>query len=184
MTGNSTSDRALALLGSGLGPEVVASALGVSASYISQLLSSEEFSAGVAELRFKSLSKHNERDNSYDSLEDKLIEKMRDLMPLMMRPMEILAAIKVINGAKRRGSSAPEHITNKSTVIQLNMPTKLIQHFTTNINNQVVTVGQQDLTTIQSGSMETLLRNKGGITNERSLNLPPPGAKTAGVSSQ
>lgn len=183
MATNSTTERALTLLGSGLGPEVVASALGVSVSYISQLLSSEEFSASVAELRFKSLSKHNERDNSYDALEDTLLEKMKDLIPLMMRPMEILAAIKVINNAKRRGSSAPEHITNKSTVLQLNMPTKIIQHFTTNINNQVITTGQQDLTTIQSGSMDTLLKHKGVKTHERSTLLPAPGLEAARTNS-
>lgn len=183
MATNSTAERALELLGSGLGPEVVSSALGVSTSYISQLLSSEEFSAQVAELRFKALSKHNERDNSYDGLEDQLLTKMKGLLPLMMRPMEVLAAIKVINGAKRRGTSAPEHITNKATIIQLNIPTKLIQNFTTNINNQVITTGQQTLTTIQSGSMDSLLNkartqkainNQEVIENERTFELSAP----------
>lgn len=158
----STEDRALTLLGQGLSPEVVSAAVGVSPSRISQLVSDPEFASKVAELRFKNLSKHNERDNAYDSMEDQLLEKLKDCLPFMMRPMEILKAISVINAAKRRGSSAPEHITNQQTVVQLVMPTQILQNFTTNLHNQVVKAGEQELITVQSASMRKLLdRAKG-----------------------
>jgi len=96
-TTTATEARALSLLGQGLGPEVVAAAIGVSTSRISQLLSDPEFSAKVAEARYNNLAKHNSRDAAYDAMEDSLIEKLRDLMPYMMRPMEVLKAIQVIN---------------------------------------------------------------------------------------
>jgi hypothetical protein len=175
-TTTSTEDRALNHLGQGLGPEVVAAAVGVSTSRISQLLSTAEFAGKVAELRFESLAKHNDRDNAYDRLEDNLIEKLKDCLPYMMRPMEILKAIQVINAAKRRGSSAPESITSQQTVVQLIMPTQIMQAFTTNINNQVIKAGQQDLVTVQSSNMDKLLEgvrnvriaNSGGNTNASS----------------
>lgn len=153
----STEDRALALLGQGLGPETVASAIGVSISRISQLLSETNFAAQVAELRFKNLSKHNERDNAYDLLEDELITRMRDLMPFMVRPMEVARVLQIINAAKRRGSSAPESITNQQTVVNLVMPTQIFQKFTVNTMNQVIQAGQQQLITVQSGQMSSLL---------------------------
>lgn len=156
-TPTSTESRALALLGQGLGPETVASAIGVSVSRISQLLSETEFAASVADLRFKNLSKHNERDNEYDRLEDELISKMRDLMPFMVRPMEVARVLQIINAAKRRGSSTPESITNQQTVVQLNMPVSIYQKFTVNANNQVIQAGQQQLITVQSGNMSKLL---------------------------
>ena len=156
-TPTSTESRALALLGQGLGPETVASAIGVSVSRISQLLSETEFAASVADLRFKNLSKHNERDNEYDRLEDELISKMRDLMPFMVRPMEVARVLQIINAAKRRGSSTPESITNQQTVVQLNMPVSIYQKFTVNANNQVIQAGQQQLITVQSGNMAKLL---------------------------
>jgi len=156
-TPTSTESRALSLLGQGLGPETVASAIGVSVSRISQLLSETEFAASVAELRFKNLSKHNERDNEYDRLEDELISKMRDLMPFMVRPMEVARVLQIINAAKRRGSSTPESITNQQTVVQLNMPTNIYQRFTVNSVNQVIQAGQQQLITVQSGNMSKLL---------------------------
>jgi hypothetical protein len=157
-TTTSTEDRALSLLGQGLGPEIVAAAVGVSTSRISQLLSTPEFAGRVAELRYENLAKHNTRDNAYDKMEDSLLEKLKDCLPFMMRPMEILKAIQVINAAKRRGSSAPESITSQQTVVQLIMPTQILQSFTTNINNQVIKAGQQDLVTVQSSNMDSLLK--------------------------
>jgi hypothetical protein len=177
---SSTESRALSLLGQGLSPEVVAAAVGVTASRISQLISDPEFASKVADLRFKNLSKHNERDNAYDSLEDQLLEKLKDCLPFMMRPMEILKSIQVINAAKRRGSSAPEAITNQQTVVQLVMPTQILQHFTTNINNQVVRAGEQDLITVQSGNMRSLMEAAKGVKNV--IPALSPGSQDAGAS--
>lgn len=148
-----TEERALQLLGSGVGPEQVAAALGVTTSAISQLLSDPEFTAQVATLRFQSLSRHNDRDNKYDALEDKLVEKLEDLLPLMMRPMEVLKSIQVINAAKRRGQSAPEQITNQQNIVNITMPSIVVNRFVTNIQNQVIQAGNQELLTIQSGSL-------------------------------
>ena len=69
--------------------------------------------------------------------------------------MEIIKAFSVINAAKRRGQSAPEALTSKQSIIQLNIPAILLQQFTTNVHNQVVQVGEQSLLTIPSA---TLLR--------------------------
>lgn len=156
-------ERALVLLGQGVIPEQVAAASGLSASRISQLLSQEHFAARVAELRFEALAKHNDRDAAYDALEDELIERMKDCLPLMVRPHEILKAIQVINQAKRRGSSAPNSITEQSTVIQLILPTQVLTQFSLNQANQVVSVQgavSQDLLTIQSGSLLNMTKKK------------------------
>lgn len=178
-TTTTTEDRALALLGQGLGPEAVAAAVGVTVSRISQLLSQTEFAARVTELRYENLAKHNTRDNAYDSLEDTLVEKLKENLPFMMRPMEILKAISVVNAAKRRGSSAPESITSQQTVVQLVMPTQILQSFTTNINNQVIKAGSQDLVTVQSASMNSLLDTmKKGAPNVN-LTYTPGGTDAA-----
>jgi|688.fasta_scaffold180971_3 hypothetical protein len=159
-TTTSTESRALTLLGSGIAPETVAASLGVSVSRISQLLSDEAFASQVATLRFESLQKHNARDSSYDTLEDALLEKMQDCIPLMHRPMEILKAISVINAAKRRGSSTPESIIEKQSIINLTVPVQIIQKFQTNIQGQVTSINDTSLLTIQSGSLDGLLKEK------------------------
>lgn len=150
---SATEERALALLGSGLGAEIVANALGVSPSRISQLLSQDEFAAKVSALRFENISKHNTRDAKYDSLEDQVLEKLENTLPLVHRPMELTRILTTLNSAKRRGSSTPEGITQQSVVVNLVLPTQVINKFTFNANNQVVQVGEQNLVTIQSGTL-------------------------------
>ncbi len=145
--------RILKLLGSGLSSEIVSTAAGVSASYISQLLAEESFAMQVTQLRFDALQVNNKRDNEYDSLEDTLMEKMKDLVPLMYRPMEILRAIQVINAARRRGSSAPEQVTINNTVINLNLPKHQYAKIMKSIDGQVVQIGNESLTTIPSSML-------------------------------
>lgn len=157
-----TEDRALSLLGQGCGPELVASAIGVSVSRISQLLSTPEFAEKVAELRFASLVKHNERDQRADRIEDMLLEKLENVIPYITDPMKLVAAYTRINAAKRRGASSPDAISTQTQVVALNIPSVVIQQhikqdITVNINNQVIKAGNQDLVTVQSAQMESLL---------------------------
>ena len=82
--------RALELLGQGVYPEQAAAASGLTSSRISQLLSQEAFAAAVAERRYENLSKHNARDNAYDELEDTLVNKMKDCIPLVSKWFQVL----------------------------------------------------------------------------------------------
>ena len=157
-TSSATRERALVLLGSGVSVDATAAACGVSASAISQLLSLDDFSAAVAEIRFKELQKHNAQDTQYDDIESQLTEKFKQSIPLMMRPMEILKGLQVINAAKRRGASAPESIHDKQTVVSITLPSVILNNFTSsdltvNLHNQVVKIGDTDLTTMQSGTL-------------------------------
>ena len=157
-TGTSTSieERALQLLGNGVNQEVVASALGVTAARISQLVSNEEFANKVATLRYQSLQSHSVRDSKYDSIEDLLLAKLETSVPLMFKPETLLKAINVVNGAKRRGATNPTTDGVHRDIVSIVMPVAIMQQFVTNINNQVIRTGEQELVTIQSG---TLLQN-------------------------
>lgn len=150
---SSTEDRALQLLGNGVPAESVAAALGVTASRISQLLADPVFSEQVTTLRFESLQSHNKRDATYDSLEDKLLSKMDRSIGLLLKPMDIMKALQVVNTAKRRGQSAPDQVVNQQNVVSIVMPTIIVQKFATNINNQVTKAGDQELLTLSSGDL-------------------------------
>jgi hypothetical protein len=171
-TTTTTEDRALTLLGQGVPPQAVANALGVDISRISQLLSNDDFAQKVVEKKFESLSKHNERDSTIDALEDKLLETLKHSLCMMTRPMEIIKAFSVINAAKRRGQSAPEALTAKQTVLQLNLPPVLIQHFTKNIHNQVIQVDSQSLLTIPSANLRKTVEAQN--VSPRTGSLPAP----------
>lgn len=157
---NQTQLRALELLGSGLSPTVVATAVGVTEPRIAQMLSEPDFAAAVGEKKFHALQKHNTIDAEYDDMEITLQKSLREQLPLMQRPMEILKALQVLNAAKRRGTSAPEQVSQQSTVVQLLMPVQITQKFTTNINNQVIVAGDQTLETIQSSALLNSTKQK------------------------
>lgn len=163
---NPTDERALKLLGTGnILQEQVASALGVTPAYISQLMADENFSRAVQELRFKNLQKHTERDNELDSLEDAILDKMKKSLPLVMRPMELTRMLQVVNGAKRRGVAAPETAAVQTQVVTISVPVHVVNRFVTNQENQVVQVGEQPLITMQSG---VLLERAKNVTSRSS----------------
>lgn len=152
-TSTSTEERALKLLGTGVSAEQVAAALGVTPARISQLLADENFAAQVAELKYTNLLSHSQRDDQADKIEDKLLTKIENLLPLMMRPMEAIKAYQVINGAKRRGSQGLQGAVATQTIVQIAVPVQITQKFITTPQNQVVQAGEQQLLTIQSGSL-------------------------------
>jgi hypothetical protein len=152
----SAESKALKLLGDGFPNTVVASATGLSESRVSQLLSDAEFSKEVSELRYKNLAKHNDRDEKADSLEDKLLEQLERTVPLLHRPMEIARIYSMINAAKRRGHSAPDHTINQQPAVALVMPTLVLQTFTKSANNQIVAAGDLSLVTIQPKQLQDM----------------------------
>ena len=157
-----TAARILEMLGNGLAPSVVSSALGISESYISQLLAEESFSYQVTARRYANLQANTDRDRKYDKIEDALLNKMEELLPLMYKPSEVLRAVATINAAKRRGADTPTNTVVHNTVVQLTLPAAIMSRFVTNVNNQVVEAGEQELVTIAAHNLaETLLQKKG-----------------------
>jgi|SRR5579863_1866220 len=175
-----TQSRALELLGDGVQASTVAQTLGVSESYISQLLAEENFLRGVVERRYEHLQRHNKRDAAYDKLEDDLIEKLQYGLVLMHDPMKILRAIQVVNAAKRRGQSTPDSITQQNTIVNLTLPTVVVDRFsiTKDVNNQIIEAGEQKLVTVQSGSLLDRVKKIQGARNE---NANQNGITTTGV---
>lgn len=150
---SSIEERAVSLLGSGIGAESVASALGVTPGRISQMLAETAFSDRVSALRYKNLQSANARDSKYNTLEDSLLEKLNKSLPLLVRPRDILDAMTRVNNAKRRGQSAPDTTNNTQNVVNIILPTAIASRFVTNMNNQVTKAGNQELLTMPSGNL-------------------------------
>lgn len=144
-------DKALVMLGSGAPVGVVASALGVTESRISQMMSVEEFASAVADLKYKNLTKQTHLDDQYTDLENDLLVKFRKAMPLMTNPRDIASALSIINNTKRRGAQIMDPASQQTRVVNLTIPIAIAQKFIVNVNNQVVEV--QD----ESGSAQSLI---------------------------
>jgi hypothetical protein len=159
------------LLGGGQPAVVVAQAVGVTESMVSQWMSDASFAAEVTELKFHNLQKFNEMDDKYDGMEKKLATQLEEVIPLLMRPMEIAKVLQTVNNMKRRGQSAPEHVTAQSTVVNLLMPKVIVQQFTTNVNNQVIHAGGQTLETIQGSVLLNAAKAKQAEMSKLGLGL-------------
>lgn len=181
-------DKIIELLGTGLAPEVVADAVGVTPGYISQLLSDDSFKEQVIALRTVSLTANTARDKKIDSIEDGLIDQLSEAVESrqIYKPREILSAFAVVNAARRRGIPAQSAIGLQQAVISLQMPTVVIQHFSTTAQGEVIDVTvnerKQTLVTMPSGNLLKTLAAKdtgNGDQYERVSKYLPSGASSS-----
>jgi len=164
MVPSSTESRALELLGLGTPPVQVASALGVTESRISQLLSQEDFASAVANLRYQNLLSNTSRDSKADSLEDKILAKLETSLDMVYQPLVLAKLYQIVNAAKRRGQALVADSGGDRRVVNIDMPIKVLNQFNVNIHNQVIQAGNQDLVTIQP---KTLLDRVRGNRDEK-----------------
>lgn len=141
------------LLGSGLSNDVVATAVGCDPSYITQLMSGEEFAARVVELRTEALSANTKRDRKIDSVEDKLLSKVEDAVDLLYKPNDLIRAVSTINAMKRRGVSSQDSLQINNTVVNLMIPKVVIMNFTKNSQGEVIEVEGKSLVTMPSNQL-------------------------------
>lgn len=142
-------DRGLKLLGSGLGPTDVATALGCDPSFISQWLMDDSFRAQVLAMRMESLQQQTVRDRKIDALEDELLEKLQDNIKWFTKPRDMLTAFHIINAAKRRGAQTAGEISLTQNIVRINLPPVARDYYFPRMNAQgeVVQVGEQVTTT-------------------------------------
>jgi transcriptional regulator with XRE-family HTH domain len=158
-------DRIKTLLGQGLSNEVVASAVGCTPSYISQLLSDEAFMEEVSIARTVSLSARTERDNTIDSIEDSLLTRLKDSIEqnMIYKPGDLLKAFQVLNAAKRRGAQAVGHAsTAGNTVVNIQLPTQVLQKFVLSETKEVVEIDGQTLVSMNAGNLLNHLKETSG----------------------
>lgn len=163
-------DKVKELLGSGLSTDVVATAMGCVPAYITQLMSDETFAAEVIALRTVALSANTERDKKIDEIEDTLLENLKDSIDqkLVYKPGDILRAFAVVNAAKRRGAvTANNSLTINQTVVNLQIPQKVIKTFTTNQQGEVVDIEGQTLVTMPAHKLLKELVDRKGEKSEQ-----------------
>jgi transcriptional regulator with XRE-family HTH domain len=146
-------ERIKELLGNGLSNEIVAKAVGCTSSYISQLLSDEQFREEVVILRSQNLLSASQRDHSWNSIEEKLLEKFSELVDqgMIFKTRDVLFALATVNKAVRRGIPAQEQISTPTTIVNLTIPTVVVNSFKKNAQGEVIEV------TRENGTSQTLV---------------------------
>lgn len=175
MTSSANSDQIKELLGSGLSNDVVASVVGVTPSYISQLLSDAAFSEEVLALRVISLTANTTRDRSLDSLEDKLIAKAHEIVDSsqIYKPLDVVRTLIAVNGMKRRGVPVKETIPASTVTVNLVLPRKVVNQFTITPQGEVIEAEGQTLVTMPATTLLKQLSESHSNTEKQNATDSP-----------
>lgn len=140
----------------------VANIVGCDPSYISQLMSDPEFSDQVIGLRMLNGEKHIQLDSRADELEGKLLEKLERMVPMMMRPGEVVNAYKVLNNARRRltQDNAPTS-QGLGTLVSIKLPAAAQLAFKLSQKGEVIEIDGQPMVTMPSAELLTLAESRG-----------------------
>lgn len=156
-------EQILSLLASGVAPSKVASAVGCSPSYISQLSDSPAFQEKLSSLK-------EERDSKLDAIEDKIVAKLEKSVDLLFKPMEVLKYFQVVNQAKRSTTLAATQLQPQQ-IVNIQLPSLTGTQFKLNAQNQVIQAGDQTLITLPTVALNLLT---GESNNEDSIPNSPP----------
>lgn len=152
-------ERALNYLTAGASQEQTAKALGVEPSTISYLMSSDvAFADAVATADLGRRQKHNKHDDLASELECDILERLKVASAGIYKPMELAKIYQIVNSGKRRGTSAPAGVNHANQqVINISLPTTILNRIKMTSQSQIVQAGSQQLVTLQSKSVEGLL---------------------------
>jgi transcriptional regulator with XRE-family HTH domain len=156
------------MLGSGYTPANVASALGISESYISQLLSDEDFALDVQSLRAATSEKAAGFNSALDDVEDALLKKLTAMLPYITRPKDVTDILSRVNSLKRRGATqAPSTTVN---IVQLTIPESAVKQFRISSLGEVVEAGGRSLATMPPAGLLALKGEHDGQRKEIVVN--------------
>ncbi len=148
------------LLAAGVSQVQVANAVGVSESYISQLMENEEFRNEVIKARGDAALEDVQADEEADDIEGIARKKIKQLLPFENNVMKVLKVYQVMNGAKRK--TAPEQAMqqNAGVIVNITLPQRAIVDFKLTSDKQVVEVAGRSMATLPSNVLHQKLRQE------------------------
>lgn len=161
------------LLGQGLSPSVVASVVGCTPAYISQLASDEQFKALVASKRVEQADAPEEEiiSTKYLGMEHKLLAAMEQALPNAELPA-ITAALRVVAERQEKAKSrllAPALQANQNvTVVQISMPQQAMPRILLNEQREVIAIDNKPMAPLASSAVQQMFQKK---REERELAL-------------
>lgn len=164
-------ERVKKLLGSGVHPAAAASAVGCTAGYISQLLADPEFALAVSEMRLIEMTRAKTIDDTLDDIELELVEKLKDLIPMFMRPKDVMDALVKINAMKRKTKleAGFQGAGGGESVVKLTVPAIVINNYKINMLGGMVEVEGRKLQPMSSTILMKTLDERRGNGKEPKL---------------
>lgn len=168
-TGTTLASRIKSLLGRGLSGNIVASSVGCDPSYISQLMENEDFKREVLELRARGAEGAIERDGKWDSLEQKALSKMEEILPMVMRPADIIRIAQIANAAKRTARELANGGDTAGDVVKITLPASATVYLQMNAQSQVVQIDDRSTAPLPTSHLQKMLTDRRTVREEAGL---------------
>lgn len=153
-------DIARQMLAQGLQPSVVAGTIGVEESYVSQLMSDEDFAASVELMRVEQSQEDIDYDKKLERTEEGYLDKIEHRLPVA-NLQQSLQAFKILNGAKRRKDrSMTPGLVNHGTIVNITLPQAISPKYLTNGNNEIVEVEGQTMISATPKALDAIIAQK------------------------
>lgn len=153
-------NQALELLAQGIPASQVAEVIGVTESYVSQLLADEDFAAQLSSLKVESAKKDKEYDDKLDQAEedflDRIVERSR-----MANLQQSMQGFKLLNSAKRRRDSARGAGTGQpQTVVNITLPVAVMPTYILNQQSEIVEVEGKTMVSATPKRLEEIVAQR------------------------
>jgi hypothetical protein len=154
---NTNKEQVVSLLLQGLSTSQIATACGVSDSYISQLRQDPEITAQLAEVAISTTLEDKQFDSRVEKAESLALERIEKSLGFANMG-QALAAFKVLNSARKRQDSLPGQQAAGVTVnVNLTLPATASARYITNSNNEIVEVEGKTMISATVKSLDQLL---------------------------
>jgi len=152
-------DKVIEMLSRGYSQAVVAAAVGCDDSYISQILADTETRDLISARRLSVLESRVEVDDSIETLEKQALARVKQLLPLVTKPMEALRIFEVMNKAEKK-TKDPVEQEAKSQVVNITLPQVAAVAFKLSPDRQVVEIEGRSMATLPSQQLNAKLAER------------------------
>lgn len=164
-------ERIIDLLGQNIQQSLVAQAVGVTDSYISQLLVEEGVIEAIAARKAGRLEAAIKKDDSIESLELAALEIVRAKLPFTKSSLEAVRVFQVLNTARKAAQASQGADSAGVQIVQITLPRAANVMIQMNAQNQVIEVAGRSMATLPSRSLPALAKDI--IEAEHLAALPP-----------
>lgn len=174
-----THERLLGILAAGVPHTAAALAVGVSDSYISQLLATPEFSTALAERRSHRLESSIKYENTVESVRDRALKVLDSKLAFVKGPLEAARIFQILDSARRGTATPPTEATPLGVQqVAVILPQAAKVHISMNSQNQVIEVEGRSMATLPSKALPALAKQ---VEADKQLSLQRLEAVRQGV---
>ncbi len=173
----SVRERAIKLLGNNVPQHLVASATGVTESYITQLLEEDGVRDEVAVIKAASLEARVEESNTIDVVKKEALAKVKEKLIWVKDPLQAARIFQILDNAKSKQLTDPVGDNAGKDVVTITLPAAARANLSISLNaqNQVIDVEGRSMAPLPSKALPKLMQERKEAA-DAVVKLPAPTA--------